>query len=144
MSLYTVGYENRTLAEFTAYLKNHGISTLVDVREIPLSRKKGFSKTALSKHLEDSDIHYIHFKELGSPKQLRHKVREDGDFNYFFSEYSGYIKTKQQIIAQLHHIVSEGTSCVMCYEASSEYCHRRVVADEVKKHDGNGLKIEHI
>lgn len=61
--LYTIGYEGRNLNEFVSRLKYSGISTLVDVREIPISRKKGFSKTTLSQFLREYDIDYLHLKE---------------------------------------------------------------------------------
>ncbi len=47
MSIFTIGYEGLDLAAFTGLLARHGIETVVDVRELPLSRKKGFSKQAL-------------------------------------------------------------------------------------------------
>ena len=95
--LYTVGYEKKSVEEFVDCLKSYDIDTLVDVREIPLSRKKGFSKTLLSEFLEKSGIEYVHIKELGSPKELRNKLYADGDYQYFFKEYSKYIKSKKKL-----------------------------------------------
>ncbi len=43
--LYTLGYEGLSLAEFFDRLAQAGVSRLVDVRELPLSRRPGFSKT---------------------------------------------------------------------------------------------------
>ena len=48
-------------------LKKIGIEQLVDVREIPLSRKNGFAKNALKKALDNNGIIYKHLPELGSP-----------------------------------------------------------------------------
>jgi uncharacterized protein (DUF488 family) len=45
--LLTIGYEGREINEFVKYLKQYNISCLIDIREIPISRKKGFSKSAL-------------------------------------------------------------------------------------------------
>lgn len=89
--LFTIGYEGRDLEEFADRLKNFDVDTLVDVRDIPLSRKKGFSKTPLSQYLQEVGIEYIHIKPLGSPKELREKVKEDGDYEYFYQEFSDYI-----------------------------------------------------
>ena len=42
--LFTIGYEGRNIEEFISHLKNFNIPRLIDVRKIPLFRKKGFSK----------------------------------------------------------------------------------------------------
>ncbi len=143
-SLYTIGYEGKSIDGFINHLKQEGISTLVDVREIPISRKKGFSKTILSQHLKKNNIEYVHFKKLGSPKLLRKKVFVDNDYNYFFKEYSKYLKTQIDIIEELYQTILSETCCLMCFEKEAEYCHRKIVAEEIKNRDGNGLKIKHI
>jgi len=33
---------------------------------------------------------------------------------------------------------------LLCYEKDPETCHRKIVANEVMKKDGNGLKIKHL
>jgi len=42
--LFTIGYEGRNIEEFISQLKDFNITRLIDVRKIPLFRKKGFSK----------------------------------------------------------------------------------------------------
>ena len=44
MNLYTLGYEGLDVAAFIACLKRAAVRQVVDVREIPFSRKPGFSK----------------------------------------------------------------------------------------------------
>ena len=144
-ALFTIGYEGRDLEEFADRLKNFGVETLVDVRDIPLSRKKGFSKSPLSQYLQEVGIEYVHLKQLGSPKDLREKVKEDSDYKYFFKGYSEYIQSQQDSIETLYDIVvSSVNTCIMCYERDPYSCHRLVVAEEIKKRDGNGLVVQHI
>jgi len=50
--IYTIGYEQTEIGSFIGTLKEVGIELLADVRAVALSRKKGFSKTALCHHLE--------------------------------------------------------------------------------------------
>ena len=45
--LFTIGYEGRNIGEFISHLKDFNITRLIDVRKIPLSRKKGFNKKPL-------------------------------------------------------------------------------------------------
>ncbi|MDP2877672.1 MAG: DUF488 domain-containing protein, partial [Holophaga sp.] len=50
-TLCTFGYEGLTIEAFIARLKESGVRTIIDVRELPLSRKKGFSKKAFAEAL---------------------------------------------------------------------------------------------
>ena len=74
--LFLTGYEKETIEEFLDKLKKENITTVIDIRETPLSRKNGFSKNLLSKLLEKKGINYFHFQDLGSPKELRDKLKK--------------------------------------------------------------------
>lgn len=142
--LLTIGYEGREIDEFIIRLKQFNISCLIDVREIPLSRKSGFSKSALRKRLEDENIQYIHVKALGSPSSIRNKLKSDWDYEYFFKEYSEYLSGNIDTIKELYQYISDGINCIMCFERFPEKCHRSVIADKIKEYDKNRLKIKHI
>lgn len=145
ISVFTIGYEERTLEEFIGRLKRNNIEVLIDVREIPASRKPGFSKSRLSEILQTNGINYVHMKDLGSPKALREKLHRNNDYESFFVEYRAYIDSKTEIVEELYKdIISRETSCIMCMERLPEYCHRKIVAEKIKEIDGNGLVITHI
>ena len=93
--LFTLGYEGLKQDSFISHLKENNIETLVDVREVPWSRKRGFSKSQLENSLTESGIRYVHMKSLGSPSYLRKKVKENADYEYFFKEYTNYIETRK-------------------------------------------------
>ena len=92
LQLYTIGYEQRDITEFINTLNDLNIDTLIDVREIPASRKPGFSKNRLREHLEQANKKYIHIRELGSPGPLRKKLYKDNDYNSFFTGYKKHLK----------------------------------------------------
>lgn len=140
----TIGYEGRDIDEFVSRLKNFNVTRLIDVREIPLSRKRGFSKSSLRERLESEDIEYVHLRSLGSPSEIRHKLKADWDYDYFFEAYSEYLLQNPDAIAEAYHYVTDGVNCIMCFERYPDKCHRSAVASEIKKFDGNGLKITHI
>lgn len=142
--LFTIGYEGRDIDEFVSLLKDNGITRLIDVREIPLSRKKGFSKSSLKDRLESEDIEYVHIKALGSPSSIRNKLKTDWDYGYFFSAFSTHLYENWWAIEAAHQYLSGGVNCVMCFERLPEKCHRSTVAQKIKEHDGNGLVIQHV
>ena len=65
--IWTIGYERVGVPDFIASLKAANVKTLVDVREVPLSRRAGFSKNVLAASLAGAGIGYIHMKVLGTP-----------------------------------------------------------------------------
>jgi uncharacterized protein (DUF488 family) len=142
--LFSIGYESKELKEFISILQENHINTLIDVRELPLSRKKGFSKKNLQENLNKNNIDYIHFKELGSPRELRNTLRKDRNYPNFFKKYSAFLKSKNNTIKVLHELITENNCCLMCYEEWSYRCHRSIICDEIKEIDGNGLKIKHL
>src|SRR5690606_12528122 len=81
--LYTIGYEGMELHSFIGTLKAYEIDVLLDVRDFPSSRKRGFSKSPLREALEAEGIEYRHEKALGTPKPIRDKVKRDGDTGAF-------------------------------------------------------------
>jgi len=72
---------------FIAWLKQYSINVVADVRRMPLSREKGFSKNSLKDTLAQNNISYFHFNELGASKELRNELAESGDYKSFFRQY---------------------------------------------------------
>jgi hypothetical protein len=75
MRIFTIGYEGTTVPEFIAALKGAGVERVIDVRALPLSRRPGFSKSALTAALQESGIEYLHLKALGTPAEGRAAAR---------------------------------------------------------------------
>ncbi|MCL4456697.1 MAG: DUF488 domain-containing protein [Nitrospirae bacterium] len=145
ITVFTIGYEERTIDEFLGRLKKHKIKTLIDVREIPFSRKRDFSKSKINEHLQSAGIKYIHIGKLGSPKHLREKLKKDKDYDAFFDGYRTYIETLNGDMEELYEeVITNRVSCFMCMERDPLKCHRMVVAKKIKEIDGNGLVITHI
>ena len=75
LTLFTIGYEGKTLPEFVGELAAAKVSLVIDVRAIAASRRPGFSKTALSGALREAGIDYLHLRALGTPKAGRDAAR---------------------------------------------------------------------
>ena len=142
--LYTAGYEGTDLDSFVKQLKDNGIECLIDIRERPQSRKKGFSKKALNEKLMSEDISYLHFPELGSPGEIRKKLRDDGDYSYFFKRFSEHLDTNQSSLRFMLKVITSSISCLFCFEKDHEKCHRKVVAQEALNLNGEMLVLKHL
>lgn len=129
----TIGYERASLIDFIATLKLSQIEVLVDIRDRAQSRRRGFSKTALSEALEAEGIAYLHLRQLGDPKEGREAARS-GDYVRFRSIFSKVMQTVEakQAIAKLEDLASESSICLMCFERDQSTCHRKIVADHLE------------
>ncbi len=142
--LYTIGYEGLTARAFLAKLKANKVAVVVDVREVPNSRKRGFSKSQLDSRLGRAGISYVNFKSLGSPAPVRKKYKKDGDFRAFARSYAKTLKEENAVLRLVAlHAVKE-RCCLMCFEEEAGSCHRALVAEEVAKLNVGHLLIEHL
>ena len=91
MILFTIGYEKLDQKQFMAHLSYYGVDVVADIRKLPVSRKKGFSKTALRETLNCKGIDYINYQALGAPKELRDELYTSGNYDRFFRKYGNHI-----------------------------------------------------
>jgi uncharacterized protein (DUF488 family) len=139
--LFTIGYEGTSLDDFLAALENSAIDVLLDIREIPISRRQGFSKNALNEALAEIDINYRHERSLGSPKAIRHKYREDGNHQAFFRAFERYLLKQNSLLLELADEL-RGNVALMCYEKDHTQCHRSSVVNALA--EISGLEPTHL
>ena len=128
MALFTFGYEAISVDAFIARLKKVGVTVVVDVRELPLSRKKGFSKTAFSQALADAGIAYEHLPVFGCPRPIRNRYKADGDWKRYEKAFNAYIATQNVSVSALAKFSKTTHACLVCFEADFNFCHRSLVA----------------
>lgn len=128
-TLRTIGYEGAILDDFVATLVTHSVTTLIDIREVAISRRPGFAKRALSAALGRAGIAYVHLRGLGDPKEGREAARRN-DHDRFVQVFSTHLLTAaaQEDLGRASEIASAGGACLMCYERDHSSCHRSLVA----------------
>lgn len=129
MTIHTIGYEGADLQDFLETLSAAGVEVLVDVRAVAVSRRKGFSKSALSAAVEAESLGYLHLRTLGDPKPGREAARA-GQYRLFERIYDAHLATPeaQDSLALLTGLARDRTVALMCYEADALHCHRTVIA----------------
>jgi len=142
--LFTVGYEGTKINTFIANLLTNNVDCILDVRELPLSRKPGFSKNDLSRRLNRAKIQYVHLADLGTPKPIRQKLKSTRDYSTFFKKMDAYLAGRKDAIQAAYEYAMNNTCCLMCFERLAAQCHRKLVAKKIKQRNGNGLQIIHL
>ena len=132
MRIFTIGYEATTVAEFIAALKKAAVERVIDVRALPLSRRPGFSKSALRAALEEAGIDYVHLKALGTPANGRAAARA-GRHADLERIYAGQLELPEAMMqgAQMLELAREKPSALLCMEREPAHCHRTLLLDSV-------------
>ena len=120
--LYTIGYEGKELDEVIATLKAHAIDRLIDVRALPLSRRRGFSKTPLGNALRAAGIEYVHLRAAGNP------FRKEADA---IAKYRAHLPAAA--VAEVADAVRGHRAALLCFCGDYGVCHRSVLAPRVGK-----------
>lgn len=137
VTIFTASYEGRSLDDFLGDLRNHGVQLVADVREAPISRKRGFSKSALSEALNKAGIAYRHFRALGCPRMIRDAYRNDGDWTRYTRSYMEHLRQQGNAVEELAAATKSQFTALLCYEADFNRCHRTYVARAVAAHSGS-------
>jgi uncharacterized protein (DUF488 family) len=142
--LVSIGYEGRTIDELLDLLSHHKVTTLIDVRLTPLSRKPGLSKTKLSASAESHGIRYIHLPALGNPKDNRESFRS-GRATLGCVRFSKRLAKADAVAAldQLEAFARDGLTAVLCFERDHARCHRQVIVDEMQGRLGSRAPVIH-
>ena len=138
MTIFTIGYEATTMADFLAALKAAGVERVIDVRALPLSRRPGFSKTSLAASLREVEIDYVHLKALGTPKRGRDAAKK-GDVATLTAVYDEQLELPeaQAQAAIMLGLAADKPSALLCYERDPCHCHRTLLLRAV----GEGAKV---
>jgi len=128
-TLMTIGYEGALIDDFIATLKRVDVEVLIDIRDVPISRKRGFSKKSLATALEGAGLDYIHLRDLGDPKPGRDAARR-GDIEGFERIFRAHLArdVSQVALARAVDIASRARATLLCFERDPACCHRTIVA----------------
>lgn len=132
--IYTIGYQKTKINVFLDKLQSNGIKKVVDVRILPLSRVKGYSKSSLADLLPKNGIEYLHLPSLGTPKEMLAKYRINKDYTSFFAEFREYLfpMLNNGLAVRMKDIFSDNETsptCLLCYEKNPLECHRLIIAE---------------
>jgi len=132
-TLFTIGYEGRSLEEYLNILLVRGVRTLCDVRKNAYSQKYGFSKSQLQLACEGVGINYIHIPELGIESDQRQALNSQADYDLLFERYRNTVLANND--SQLERIIrligSDERVALTCFEKDVNQCHRTQIARKI-------------
>lgn len=134
-AIVSIGYEGLSLERYLNYLIRLDARLVCDVRKRPLSRKFGFSKTALGHALEQMGMAYAHYPELGISSDMRQNLNVQADYDRLLEKYEHEILAAQSRTVQelADHLGERQRIALICFERLPEQCHRTRVARAIMR-----------
>ena len=141
--IYSVGYEGMSVGALVDRLSGADVTTLVDVRMTPSSRRPGWSRKALTASLEAAGLEYVHEKALGNPPDNRDSFRT-GDGEIGRRRMREILSNgSSEAIDRLIGLADGNRIAVLCVERERQRCHRQVITDMVRERDPS-IEVVHI
>ncbi len=135
MKLFTLGFTKKSAEEFFGRLKRSGARRLVDVRLNNISQLAGFTKKDDLRFFTQAicGIPCAHLPILApTRKALDGYKKEKGGWDAYERVFLALMSERR-----IEHAVSRDElqdACLLCSEDTPEHCHRRLVAEYLKRH----------
>jgi uncharacterized protein (DUF488 family) len=128
--VFTIGHGTRPAEELVECLLEVGVTTLVDVRRYPGSRRNPqFGGALLAETLAGHGIAYRHTVELGGRLSGEPGEERFGCIRTAaFRSYAARMATREWQDA-LDVALAEPEPCLMCAETHWSRCHRRLISE---------------
>lgn len=144
MIIFTIGFTKKSAETFFTSLKNAGVKRLVDVRLKNVSQLAGFAKKDDLRYFVKSicKINYVHVPDLAPTADILDAYKKHkGDWAVYERQFLD-LMSKRRIEEKTSNEILDG-DCLLCSEDKPQHCHRRLVAEYLKKKWGD-VDIEHI
>jgi uncharacterized protein (DUF488 family) len=139
---FTIGYSGRKIDEIVITLIAYNVRTLVDIRHNPVSMyRPELSKNNLARLLLGRSIEYVHFPELGVPRDIRAKAIDTGTRDVIWEWYDKIVASFLR--GNLHFFLNgfEHPVALMCTEIDPHECHRHRLSLALEEMGMRGFEI---
>jgi len=138
INLYTIGFSKKSAESFLQKLKNHNVKKILDIRLNNSSQLAGYTKKDDLKYFLKTicGIEYVHLPELAPTKEILDRYKKQkGSWKKYENSFISLLQDR----AVEKHISDSflSDSCLLCSENKPEFCHRRLVAEYLKKQFDN-------
>jgi uncharacterized protein (DUF488 family) len=144
ISLFTIGFTQKSAETFFGLLIDAGVKRLVDVRLNNTSQLAGFAKkTDLIYFLRElGGIDYIHLPQLAPTKDIFDAYKKQkGDWKDFREGFLALMARREVEKSVSPEMLAQG--CLLCSESDPTHCHRSLIVEYLGKIWGN-LDIQHL
>ena len=133
MTLYTIGFTQKTAERFFELLRAGGVTLRVDTRLRPDTQLSGFAKRCDLPYFTRELIgaSYLHRPDLAPSADILDGYRSSGDWGAYAEAYRSLMRERGFPGPDDRRLFSENVCCLMCSEHEPTHCHRRLLAEIV-------------
>jgi uncharacterized protein (DUF488 family) len=142
--IFTIGFTNKKAESFFEKLRLAGVKRVIDVRLNNVSQLAGFSKKDDLKYFLRSiaGIDYVHVLDLAPTKEILDAYKKGTtDWSVYEREFLKLIEHRHIETSIPRDLVDHG--CLLCSEDKPHRCHRRLVAEYLKRR-WSDVEIQHL
>jgi uncharacterized protein (DUF488 family) len=141
--VFTIGFTRKSASVFFEMLRDAGVKRVVDVRLNNVSQLAGFSKKDDLRYFlkEILGVDYIQLPLLAPTKDIRTQYKNSGSWPDYERDFLA-LMAERLIEDQIAPAVIAG-GCLLCSEDQPHHCHRRLVAEYLRRKWGR-LNITHL
>ena len=142
--VYTIGFTKKSASDFFGLLKESGAKRVVDVRLNNVSQLAGFAKRGDLEYFlrQICRMDYVHRPDLAPTKEMLDAYRnEHRDWATYEREFLALMDKRRIAKSGIKRIISN--ACLLCSEDVPDHCHRRLVAEYLRRH-WEDVEITHL
>jgi len=121
-----IGYQGRSLDAFVEALHRASIAVVIDVRELPWSRRAEFAQKRLAERLARECIGYAHVRAAGNPRENRKSGASSAEI---LARYREHLARTPSVLEEIRAAAGGEAAALLCYEAEAKECHRSVLLE---------------
>ena len=144
IKIYTIGFTQNSAEQFFGKLIKAGVKKIVDARLNNSSQLAGFAKKNDLRYFLKAlgNIGYIHMPILAPSEEIFTEFKKNrGDWQTYEKKFRALMADRR--IENVVNPTELDQSCIFCSEHLPKHCHRRLVAEYLKKKWSN-VDIEHL
>lgn len=146
MTVYTIGFTQKSAKTFFELLKENQIELLIDVRLNNKSQLAGFSKGTDLDYLlkEICNCQYVHCIEYAPTKEILDDYKKKKiSWEQYVERFIPLMEKRNVPQTFIKRFAGYERVCLLCSEPTPEQCHRRLLAEMIKDKNSDVI-IRHI
>lgn len=143
--LFTIGFTKKSAESFFGLLRKNNVKKLVDVRISNSSQLAGFAKGKDLEFFVKEICHvpYQHITDFAPTKELLDKWhKQEVTWEEYVVIYNSLLKERG--VLRKYGVNQFDGACFLCSEETPDNCHRRLLAEFMKKHSAEDVRIVHL
>ncbi|MBR2102995.1 MAG: DUF488 domain-containing protein [Prevotella sp.] len=145
ITLFTIGFTKKSAEIFFGLLRKNNVKKLVDVRISNSSQLAGFAKGKDLEFFVKEICHvpYQHITDFAPTKELLDKWhKQEVTWEEYVVIYNSLLKERG--VLRKYGVNQFDGACFLCSEETPDNCHRRLLAEFMKKHSAEDVRIVHL